>query len=69
MKKNMGNVDRIIRIILAIIVAVLYYTGQITGIAAIILGILALIFVVTSAIGFCPLYVPFKISTLKKAGK
>lgn len=69
MKKNMGTVDRIIRIILAIVVAVLYYTGQITGIAAIILGILALIFVVTSAIGFCPLYVPFKLSTIKKEGK
>lgn len=69
MKKNMGTVDRIIRIILAIVVAVLYFTGQITGIAAIILGILALIFVVTSAIGFCPLYVPFKISTIKKEGK
>lgn len=66
MKKNMGTVDRIIRLILAIVVAVLYFTGQISGIAAIILGILALIFVVTSAIGFCPLYVPFKISTLKK---
>ncbi|HOD14707.1 MAG TPA: DUF2892 domain-containing protein [Spirochaetota bacterium] len=69
MKKNMGTVDRIIRIILAIVVAVLYFTGQITGIAAIILGILALIFVVTSAIGFCPLYVPFKISTIKKEEK
>jgi hypothetical protein len=69
MKKNMGTVDRIIRIILAIVVAVLYFTGQITGIAAIILGILALIFVVTSAIGFCPLYVPFKLSTIKKEGK
>jgi len=65
----MGTVDRIIRIILAIVVAVLYFTGQITGIAAIILGILALIFVVTSAIGFCPLYVPFKISTIKKEEK
>lgn len=66
MKKNMGTVDRIIRLILAIVVAVLYFTGQISGIAAIILGVLALIFVVTSAIGFCPLYVPFKISTIKK---
>jgi Na+(H+)/acetate symporter ActP len=69
MKKNMGTVDRIIRVILAIVVAVLYYTGQISGIAVIILGILAVIFVVTSAIGFCPLYVPFKISTLGKKGK
>jgi hypothetical protein len=69
MKKNMGTIDRIIRVILALVVAVLYYTGQISGIAAIVLGILALIFVVTSAIGICPLYVPLKLSTIKKAGK
>ncbi|HOT46345.1 MAG TPA: DUF2892 domain-containing protein [Spirochaetota bacterium] len=66
MKKNMGSIDRIARVILAVIVGVLYATGQITGIAAIVLGIIALIFVVTSAIGFCPLYVPFKLSTIKK---
>jgi len=66
MKKNMGMIDRIIRIVLAAVVAVLYLTGQITGVAAIILGIFAVIFVVTSAIGFCPLYVPFKFSTMKK---
>lgn len=66
MEKNMGFIDRIIRVILAIIVAVLYFTGQISGIAAIILGVIALVFVITSAIGFCPLYYPFKISTIKK---
>jgi hypothetical protein len=66
MKKNMGMIDRIIRVVLAAVVAVLYFTGQITGVAAIILGIFAVIFVVTSAIGFCPLYVPFKFSTMKK---
>jgi uncharacterized membrane protein len=67
MKKNMGTVDRVIRIVLAIVVIVLYLTGNITGIAAIILGILALVFIVTSLIGFCPLYVPFKISTIGKS--
>jgi hypothetical protein len=67
MKKNMGSVDRVIRILLAIVVIVLYLAGNITGIAAIILGIFALIFIVTSAIGFCPLYAPFKISTIGKA--
>lgn len=66
MKKNMGLIDRIIRLVLAAVVGVLYFTGQITGTAAIILGIFALIFVATSAIGFCPLYVPFKFSTIKK---
>jgi small-conductance mechanosensitive channel len=66
MKKNMGNVDRIIRTLLAILVAVLYFTNQISGTAAIILGIIAIIFLLTSLVGFCPLYVPFKISTRKK---
>jgi hypothetical protein len=66
MKKNMGSADRIIRIALAIVVAVLYFTKQLTGTAAIILGIIAIIFLLTSAVGFCPLYVPFKISTKKK---
>ncbi len=67
MKKNMGTIDRIIRILLAIVVIVLYLTGNITGVAAIILGILALVFIITSLIGFCPLYLPFKISTIGKS--
>jgi hypothetical protein len=67
MKKNMGTIDRIIRILLAIVVIILYITGSITGFAAIILGILAIVFIITSMIGFCPLYVPFKISTIGKS--
>ena len=67
MKKNMGRIDRAIRIVLAIVVAILYMNGSITGTAAIILGILAAVFIITSLIGFCPLYVPFKISTIKKS--
>jgi Inner membrane protein YgaP-like, transmembrane domain len=67
MKKNMGTVDRVIRVLLALVVLVLYLTGNITGWAAIILGIIAIVFVVTSIIGFCPLYAPFKISTIKKS--
>ena len=66
MKKNMGAADRIIRTILAVVVAILYFTNQISGTAAIILGIIAIIFLLTSVVGFCPLYVPFKLSTLKK---
>jgi hypothetical protein len=69
MKKNMGLIDRIIRVALAAVVALLYFTGQLTGTAAIILGIIAVIFIITSAIGFCPLYVPFKFSTIKKGTK
>ena len=67
MKKNMGTIDRIIRILLAIVVIILYITGSITGFAAIILGILAIVFIITSMIGFCPLYVPLKISTIGKS--
>jgi hypothetical protein len=66
MEKNMGTADRVIRILLAIVVAILYVMGSITGVAAIILGIFAFIFLVTSAIGFCPLYALFKFSTIRK---
>jgi len=67
MKKNMGVVDRVVRILLAVVVLILYLAGSIDGLLAAILGIIAVIFVVTSLIGFCPLYVPFKISTIKKS--
>jgi hypothetical protein len=66
MKKNMGTIDKVIRVLLAIVVAVLYFQGIITGTVAIILGILAIVFIITSLIGFCPLYLPFKISTIGK---
>ena len=59
--------DKGIRIFLAVIIAILYFTNQITGVAAIVLGIFALVFLLTSLISFCPLYVPFKLSTLKKS--
>ena len=67
MTKNMGTVDRIIRAVFAVAVAVLYFTGVISGTVAIILGILAIVFLLTSIFGFCPLYAPFKFSTNKKA--
>ncbi len=67
MTKNMGTIDRIIRFIFAVAVAVLYFTGVISGTLAIILGILAAVFLVTSIVGFCPLYAPFKLSTVKKS--
>jgi hypothetical protein len=67
MTKNMGTVDRIIRFIFAVAVAVLYFTGVISGTLAIILGILAAVFLVTSIVGFCPLYAPFKLSTAEKS--
>lgn len=66
MPKNMGTVDKIIRIALAIVVVVLFAAGQLSGVAAIILGILAAVFVLTSIVGTCPLYMPFKIDTSGK---
>lgn len=66
MIKNMGTTDRIIRTVLALLVLVFYLAGVISGLAAIILGIFALIFLVTSFTGVCPLYKLINISTLKK---
>ena len=63
MKKNMGSADRIIRVIIAAIVGVLYFMGIISGTLGIILLVLAGIFVLTSLISFCPLYAPFGIGT------
>lgn len=63
MTQNMGAADRIIRLGVVAIIAILYFTGQITGTAAIILGIIAVAFLVTSLVGFCPSYVPFGLST------
>jgi K+-transporting ATPase A subunit len=68
MTKNMGIADRIIRTIVALVVIILLITGKISGALAVILGIVAAVFLLTSAIGWCPLYLPLKIST-KKAEK
>ena len=66
MKANMGSADRVIRIILAVIIAALYFMNIITGLVGTILLVLAFVFLITSLVRFCPLYLPFKISTLKK---
>ena len=66
MKKNMGAADRGIRIALAVIAAILYFTGIVSGVAAIILGVFALAFFVTGLAGHCPAYPPLGINTLKK---
>jgi len=66
MKNNMGTVDKVIRILIAVIVVVLYFTHVIYGTLAIILLALSAIFVVTSLLGFCPLYLPFGLSTREK---
>ena len=66
MKKNMGNTDKTIRIILAILFSILYFTNTISGTAGIILLILGGVFLFTGLINFCPLYLPFGINTCKK---
>ena len=66
MKKNMGTADRAIRVIIAVIFGVLILTKAVSGVLAGVLGVLAVIFVLTSIVAFCPLYVPFGISTMKK---
>jgi hypothetical protein len=65
MTKNMGTADRAIRILIALAIAVLYFTHKISGTLAIVLEIVAIAFIVTSLVGWCPSYVPFGISTRK----
>lgn len=63
MKKNMGTIDKVIRIIVALVVVGLYSTKVIDGTLAIVLLILSGVFILTSLVGYCPLYTPLKINT------
>ncbi|MCE5258178.1 MAG: DUF2892 domain-containing protein [Chloroflexi bacterium] len=65
MVKNVGKTDRLIRLVVAVVIGILLLLGVLQGAAAIILGILALILLVTALLGFCPLYLLFKFSTKK----
>lgn len=65
MQKNMGTVDRALRTLLALLVAVLYFRGSIGGTLALVLGALAVVFLLTSFVGWCPLYSPLRLSTRK----
>ena len=65
MKKNMGNTDRVIRAIAAVVLAVLYFTGTVTGTLGIVLLVIAGILLATSLLSTCPLYMPFNFSTRK----
>ncbi|MBU0741475.1 DUF2892 domain-containing protein [bacterium] len=67
MKKNMGLADRTIRVLIAALLGILIFAGQIAGVTATILGILAIVLLLTSTVGFCPVYVPLKRSTYKKS--
>jgi len=66
MKKNMGSIDKIIRILIAVVFVVLVLTKVVTGLLAIVLLVLSGVFVITSLVSFCPLYLPFGINTGKK---
>jgi len=65
MIKNMSNIDRGIRVVVAAVFVYLYLSGMVAGVLGILLMVLAVVFVMTSSIAFCPLYVPFKFSTRK----
>jgi hypothetical protein len=67
MKSNMGTIDKAVRILIAVAIIALYFTNILSGTVAIILLIFAGIFILTSFMSFCPLYLPFGISTRKKA--
>ena len=63
MKKNMGTIDRVVRIVIALVFSALYFTGTVTGTLGIVLLVLGGVFVATSLISFCPLYTIFGLST------
>jgi 1,4-dihydroxy-2-naphthoate octaprenyltransferase len=63
MKKNMGTIDRVVRFLVAVAVLVLFLVHVISGPLAIVLGVIAAVFVLTSFVGVCPLYIPLKLST------
>ncbi|HPG32717.1 MAG: DUF2892 domain-containing protein [Lentimicrobium sp.] len=65
MKKNVGSTDKLIRLVIALVIAVLYFLDIISGTLAIVLGIVALAMVVTSLLNFCGLYAIFGCSTCK----
>lgn len=63
MKKNMGNTDRMLRLIAAAVFAALYFTNTVTGTFGIVLLVLAVVFVLTSLVSFCPLYTLLGLNT------
>ncbi len=66
MKQNMGTIDKVIRILVAVVIAILYFTKVLSGTVAIVFLIFAGIFILTSLISFCPLYTFLGINTGKK---
>jgi len=68
MNTNMGTADRGVRAVIAIVIAGLYFTGMISGTVAIVLAVVGLIFILTSAVGTCPAYLPFGLNTKRGGG-
>ncbi|MGB2957775.1 MAG: DUF2892 domain-containing protein [Bacteroidota bacterium] len=66
MKRNMGTADRTVRIIAALLLAYLVLSGTVSGVVALLLGIVGAAFLITSALSHCPVYTPLKISTIRK---
>jgi len=65
MKKNLGGADRIIRVLIALAVVALYFLHIISGVLAIVLLVVSAVFVLTSFMGFCPIYWTLGIKSLK----
>jgi hypothetical protein len=65
MKPNLSTIDRVVRVIVAALFTYLYFAGIVTGALGVVLVVLSAVFVLTAAIGFCPLYALFKFSTLR----
>lgn len=66
MTKNMGNLDRAFRLMVVVAIGIAYFMGQLSGTLAIVLGVVALVFLLTSIVGTCPAYLPFGLSTRGK---
>lgn len=66
MKKNMGSADKIIRVVIAVLIAALYFSETISGTLGLVLLVFAAVFVLTSLVGFCPLYTFFGLNTCSK---
>jgi uncharacterized membrane protein len=62
-KKNVGNTDRIVRLVLAVVLAALYFTGTVSGTLGIVFLVLAVVFVLTAAFSICPIYLLVGLST------
>ena len=66
MTKNMGNLDRAVRLFVVLAIGIVYLMGQLSGTLAIVLGAVAVAFLLTSLVGTCPAYLPFGLSTRSK---